>query len=479
MLEHPDRLHYEAVVPSPSGMSMFAPDAPRQPRALDALRPPPEQMRQAAARLQELGLDVRHIGSLSVSGDAPRERWQEVFGTHVEQRTQPLSPRHPETGGVTYLSHVPDVPFTIPAELQGLVERAYPQPPPSFFASPLPPRVGYHHLRVPSDVAALLRATRVHQAGITGDGVRVAMTDSGFFRHSFYDWHGYRYEATLAPDAVDVEVDDEGHGTAEAANVFAAAPGVDFVGMKMGGNATLAFKAAAELNPAIITNSWGYAVLPGDPLLPNFLRPLEVAVEEAVRERGITVCFSAGNGEVSFPGMMPEVISVGGVYAHDTFAGGDFTLEASDYASSFASSVYPGRQVPDVCGLVGRQPSGVYIMLPVPPGSALDAGLAGPSFPSADETGPADGWAVLSGTSAASPQIAGVCALLLQAQPGLSPAAMKELLIASARDVITGRSAMEEPAGPGPDAATGAGLVDAHAAYLLARFATAPTSSRR
>src|SRR5690606_18206253 len=105
-----------------------------------------------------------------------------------------------------------------------------------------------------------------------------------------------------------------GHGTAEAANIFACAPDIDFVGIKMGFNATLAFKTASDLHPAVITNSWGYH-LPGLTSLPNFLKPLEAAVIEAVRDRGIVVCFSGGNGQIAFPAMMPEVIAVGGVFA--------------------------------------------------------------------------------------------------------------------------------------------------------------------
>ena len=147
-------------------------------------------------------------------------------------------------------------------------------------------------------------------------------------------------------------------------------------------------------------------------------------------------------------------------------------LEASNYASSFDSLIYPGRHVPDVCGLVGIQPKAIYIMLPVQPGDTIDVGLSGPGFPDHDETASDDGWAVISGTSAASPQIAGICALLKQAQPGLSPALVKAVLRASARDVQAGVSAMGDPAGPGFDGATGAGLVDAHAAYMPARSVT-------
>jgi subtilisin family serine protease len=335
--------------------------------------------------------------------------------------------------------------------------------------------VGYHHLRVPDDVATILRAHRVHKQGVTGNGVLVAMTDTGFYKHPFYAWHGYNYNRTLAPDAVFIEKDEVGHGTAEAANIFANAPDIDFIGVKMGGNATLAFKTASDLFPAVMTNSWGYSLC-GLTSLPNFLKPLELAITEAVHERGITVCFSAGNGHQGFPSQMPSVIAVGGVYAHDNLVGDDFELEASDYSSSFDSQIYPGRHVPDVCGLVGMKPAAIYIMLPVEPGDSIDVGLSGGSYPNKDETAPDDGWAVISGTSAASPQIAGVCALLKQVQPGLSPALVKSILRASARDVKAGVSnevcGVSQPAGEGHDGATGAGLVDAAVAYELARSVT-------
>jgi subtilisin family serine protease len=317
----------------------------------------------------------------------------------------------------------------------------------------------------------ILRSTPVHKVGVTGKGVLVAMPDTGFYRHPFYSWHGYNYHATLSPDAIRVERDEVGHGTAEAANIFANAPDIDFIGIKMGGNPTLAFKTASDLHPAVMTNSWGYD-LAGLTTLPNYLKALEAAVLEAVHIRGITVCFSAGNVQISFPGMMPDVIAAGGVYAYENLAGDDFKLEASNYASSFDSDIYPGRHVPDVCGLVGMQPGGIYIMLPVEPGDLIDTFLSGASFPTKDETASNDGWAVISGTSAASPQIAGVCALLKQVQPGLSPALVKAILRASARDVKTGQSHNGQPAGEGHDGATGAGLVDAQAAYQLARSVT-------
>ena len=470
-----DRVYFEAALQSENGGSMFAEDAVLGSDTLDQFVPPAGRGIQAATVLQSLGLRVRHIGTFSISGEGPRELWQEVFGTRVEQRKQAFSEAHPELGEVSYWSHFADAPFTIPDSLRGLVERAYPQRPPTFLESPLPPQVGYHHLRVPDDIATVLRSTPVHKLGVTGEGVLVAMSDTGFYKHPFYAWHGYNYNATLSPDAISLEQDDYGHGTAEAANIFANAPDIDFVGVKMGGNATLAFKTASDLYPAVMTNSWGYNLC-GLSALPSFLKPLETAVIEAVRRRGITVCFSAGNGHVGFPAMMPEVIAAGGVYAHESLAGDDFQLEASNYASSFDSLIYPGRHVPDLCGLVGMQPRAIYIMLPVQPNSLIDSGLAGSPYPNKDETAADDGWAVISGTSASSPQIAGICALLKQVQPGLSPDLIKAILRASARDVKTGKSndtcGVVLPAGEGHDGATGAGLVDAHVAYQLARSVT-------
>ena len=156
------------------------------------------------------------------------------------------------------------------------------------------------------------------------------------------------------------------------------------------------------------------------------------------------------------------MIAVGGVHPNYPFLSWD-DLEASSYASSFDSKLYPGRHVPDVCGLVGRktaQGTAPLIMLPVQPGCALD-------LPNTGATN--DGWGIFSGTSAACPQVAGVVALMLEKKPGLSPAQVKQILINSAAiDVKKGQSANGDVAGPGWDAATGAGLVNAKWAWIYA-----------
>src|SRR5204863_6318206 len=143
----------------------------------------------------------------------------------------------------------------------------------------------------------------------------------------------------------------------------------------------------------IITCSWG-----SDKELPQYLtaadRALAASIAVAVAA-GITVIFSAGNGSWGFPAQHPDVISAGGTYLQQ-----DGSYIASNYASGFMSNIYPGRRVPDLCGLVGQRPRAVYIMLPVQPHDCIDRELAGSVYPNGDETNAEDGWAAFSGTSA-------------------------------------------------------------------------------
>ena len=143
-----DQVVFEAVLQSEHGRSMFATNAALRAENLDQFRPHEGQGMRAARILRELGFTVRHIGTFSISAQGPPKLWEKVFGTKVERKTQKLSEAHPELGEVKYWSGIPQAQPGVPETLKGLVERAYPQRPPVFFGeSPLPPRVGYHHLR--------------------------------------------------------------------------------------------------------------------------------------------------------------------------------------------------------------------------------------------------------------------------------------------------------------------------------------------
>lgn len=332
----------------------------------------------------------------------------------------------------------------------------------------MPPPVDYWHLDVPDGVALASRATLAHRAGITGRGIRVAMVDSGHEAHPFFARHGYRVApVALGPGAGDPLRDSDGHGTAESANVFALAPDAELLPIKASMvNTAAAFNLAVSLRPQVISLSWG-----GDVKPPATLGAPDLALSAAVAaavESGIVVVVSSGNGEFGFPGMHPDVISAGGVFLE---AGG--RLRASDYSSGFdAGYVYPGRHVPDLCGLVGMLPKAAYIMLPMPRGCRIDGARAGGRHPYADETTDYDGWAAISGTSAAAPQLAGAAALVLQACPTLTPREVRAILVGTARDVTRGRCHpnQDNKARGGADLATGAGLVDAGRAVMAAKL---------
>ncbi len=431
---------------------------------------------EACRRLLNADLEVTRVGNTSITVQAHPDRVANVFDVKLAARDVNVFDRFDgldvSTPSFFVAGKAEEKILRAGGDLSDVIEAAVLPTPHEFMQSPLPPSVGYHHLDVPADVNLFLNTDKAHNLGFSGKGVRVAMVDTGFFRHPFYIARGYQVDqAVLSPDSLGTNPLDDlnGHGTSELANACAGAPNARFMPVKTNlANATAAFATAVDLHPNIITNSWGRS-LPTPPFndLPADELPLAAAIAEAV-SRGIIVCFSAGNGHIGWPAMHEDVIAVGGVFAHP-----DGTLEASDYASSFTTPIFPGRQVPDVCGLVGMQPRGIYIMLPLQPGSSIDQGLAGGAFPNGDETGNNDGWACISGTSAACPQAAGIAALMLECCPDLKPIEVKSILSGTGRDVSQGATnpAANQPPGPhnavvGPDLATGGGLIDATAAMV-------------
>src|SRR5262249_39417603 len=218
-----------------------------------------------------------------------------------------------------------------------------------------------------------------------------------------------------------------------------------------------AFARAVALSPHIITNSWGLAYY-GSPI---FSAALQLAINNAVAA-GIVVCFATGNGgQVGWPGGEAAVISVGGAVIRAAR-----WIQASTYASSGLSPFDATRQAPDVCGLTGAAPKGIYIALPTQAGSTVDVAFGGGTFPNGDETTTGDGWVVASGTSSATPMVAGTIALRMQAAATRlgTPAGVRAALNAGCVDVTAGSSASSESTGPGKDNATGFGLVQAYRA---------------
>jgi subtilisin family serine protease len=421
-------------------------------------------------QLRELKIKVLDTNGITINVVAEPKRYKEVFNTTLTTYELPSMKPFGQMSTTTIVD-------TEDNDIQGFIDTSRSRTPLAdlleggainrrvyFMSSYLPPNTTYWNLDVPSEVSLALNADRVHRANITGRGIKVVMADTGWYRHPFFVQRGYRFNPTvLSPGATNPDHDESGHGTGESANIFAVAPDVEFTMVKMNDvNPTADMNAAVALKPDVISCSWGFDLREEDgkpsASFPAALRPLAAAVANAVSQ-GIIVVFSAGNGHYGFPGMHPDVISAGGVYMHP-----DGSLEATQYASGFDSKIYAGRNVPDVCGLVGLPPKAIYITLPIEPNCEIDRSLAGDQHPNGDETAKNDGWAAFSGTSAAAPQLAGICALIKQACPKLSPTQVRDILKKTARDVTRGNcsgSTGRHPARPGPDLATGTGLVDA------------------
>ena len=447
-------------VKSIGGLSLFDKNAELTKGAAQSYISRPSDLDEAKNKLIAIGFEVLSISASSISIKGSKDLFERSFQKELAQKSVSRIDGEEEK----YFSAEDDAEtlnFADPS-FSSLIEGVALSIPPTYFSTAIPPHSpihasAYRYLTVPDEVSMILRAEKIHRTGLTGKGVKVAMLDTGFYAHPFYSARGYRILPTKLTGAeINPQDDLNGHGTGEAANIFATAPDITLLPIK-NGDAVDSFKLAVSEGANVITNSWGYDIdHPGmswqslNPYFKILAQEIQLAIDN-----GVIVCFAAGNGHKAFPASMPSVIAVGGV--HVDFPSMDF--EASSYASSFKSSIFPGRDVPDVCGLTGKRVNinggkAPSLMLPVQPGAQLDS--IDPTTGSSN-----DGWGLFSGTSAACPQIAGLCALLLQADSSRTQTDIKTILQASAIDVVQGTTATGDTATVGADLATGAGLAQA------------------
>ena len=350
-----------------------------------------------------------------------------------------------------------------------------------------------------------VKATR---QGVTGKGVTVAVLDSGIFAghpdfgdrvvkglnfsysevdqqvgFSAEQWDAYA-EST-GPLALQDEI---GHGTHVASTVggdgslsesqggpdlAGVAPGVSLISMRVATpgfgivddidweEAALAafdwtIRHRKEYGIDITQNSWG--LLPTEPNClgldcgePTDFDAMSKMIKSVVKS-GVHVVFSAGNNG-------PEPGTIGGY--HDPRNGAILVGAACKAVDS--SGCTKKQKITDFSSRGAADGKGPQVDV-VAPGDTIMAALSpsvlAPLTECAEIQVP--GYFCISGTSMSSPHVAGVVALMLQANPKATPAQVKKCLRSSAVDMMAS----------GFDIHSGRGMVDAEAAVNCAHALT-------
>ncbi|MBI2251782.1 MAG: S8 family peptidase, partial [Armatimonadetes bacterium] len=167
---------------------------------------------------------------------------------------------------------------------------------------------------------------------------------------------------------------------------------------------------------------------------------LAKACEIAVKN-GLIVVVAAGNdgpnnGTINSPGIDPLVITVGNLNDKNTITPLDDEI---DFNSSRGPTPYDGLPKPD---LIAR---GTNIISALAPNSTLANEVN--SYPHIDfDKDGQDDYLILSGSSMATAMVSGIIALLLQANPKLTPNQIKFILMSTAKS-LKGHTIYDQGAG--------------------------------
>jgi len=323
-----------------------------------------------------------------------------------------------------------------------------------------------------------IRATDVWDTGNAGANVRVAVIDSGIYTGLGDDFVGAIAHTINIHDPIYGNMSDyNGHGTHVAGIIAGRGVGTNaYRGVAWEAELVIVkFEEAADLAPAVrwvinhrneynirvISSSVGPANVPAG---GNGLdSPYAIALDDAV-EAGIVVVQAAGNegdhgsGTIESPGAAFNVITVGAVNDYNTPDINDDEL--SYYATSYeykgvsydpwGSAKGPtgdGRPKPDVLAPGEHIWSTASVPLSHTYEDRAHAGL--------------QLYGERSGTSMAAPHVAGTVALMLHANPNLTPAQVKAILKQTARlnDNLNELDRNDR----------GRGIIDAYAAVQLAQ----------
>ncbi|MEE9391657.1 MAG: S8 family serine peptidase [Planctomycetota bacterium] len=158
---------------------------------------------------------------------------------------------------------------------------------------------------------------------------------------------------------------------------------------------------------------------------------------------------------VQAPALADDAIAVGALHHRAAWTDyqGNGQTASSGVLGDLANFSSKGPRIDGLMALDLLGPGSASISIRDIPFHSNDAATIDDDGATLDGSGPANYYA-LSGTSMATPQVAGVAALVLEADPTLSPAQLKSVLTSTAANAAS------------PDSSRGHGLVDALAAVL-------------
>jgi serine protease AprX len=289
---------------------------------------------------------------------------------------------------------------------------------------------------------AAIGANKLWRRGATGDGVTVALIDTGIA--DVRDLAGRVVaEANFSPERT--AKDTFGHGTFQAGLIAGngassrgaytgVAPDANILSVKVAGadgSTSLGRVLAAiqlvdysadrfDVRVALLALSSGSPFPPG-------IDPLSLALR-SLWAHGVVVVVPAGNdgpdpGTIGSPGEDPVLLTAGSLNDQTTSATGDDTV--SDFSSRGPTRW--GDSKPDVAA------PGEHLVSLRAPGSTVDRENPNSRV--------GDSYFKGSGTSMSSAVTAGAAALLLSARPGLEPDEVKAMFEATAGDVTGGNAA--------------------------------------
>ena len=320
----------------------------------------------------------------------------------------------------------------------------------------------------------LIGADRVHtQLGYDGHGVGVAILDSGidgthpdllypahtvqnvqFVGYTKLFASNYAYEEgvadtdTTAGHGTHVAGIVAGTGAASAGYYAGVAPGANLIGLGAGqGTSMIAttggfdwiLQHRAQYNIRVVNGSWGDSTIAYDPK-----DPINVATK-AAHDAGIVVVLGAGNsggaqgpggtpsltgggqtyGSMSAYALAPWVISVGGATKLGTLDTSYSSIGGGPDNEAGPTVIAPGTYIAST-----RAITGVYT-----DSNSTPFDLTDPANPRTVPANLTQYYTVTTGTSMATPHVAGVAALILQAAPTLTPDQVKQVISESATPV--------------------------------------------